>query len=157
MTLRLATAALGLAALSTSICSAQVADLTGAWYLNVEKSKWGDVQKPVSILVTVNHKEPEIKYSGTMVYAGGEDTRTFAFSGAIDGKEYPMTRSFGDGKVSTTRVNPRTTASVFRSNDGRWEENIRTTISRDGKEMRRSIHRKGPEGELEWTEVYERK
>ena len=149
-------AAVLLAAFSVGVCSAQIADLSGTWRLNVQKSRWGNLQKPFSILVTVEHKEPLLKYSGTMVYSGGEDTRTFAFSGAIDGKEYPITRSFGKGKVVIQRINNWTTESVFRSDDGQWSETTRTSLSRDGKQMRRTIRRKGPEGELNWTEVYEK-
>lgn len=156
MRLRRFRAAVLLAALSVGVCSAQVADLSGTWRLNVQKSRWGKVQKPFSVLVTVEHKEPLLKYSGTMVYSGGEDTRTFAFNGAIDGKEYPITRPIGKGKVVIQRINNWTTESIFRSDDGQWSETVRTSLSRDGKEMRRTIRRKGPEGELSWTEVYEK-
>jgi hypothetical protein len=109
------------------------------------------------ITVTIDHKEPSFTYSGRLVYAEGEDTREFRFHGAIDGREYPVTRSFGAGKIVMTRVDHRTLSSVLRSDDGSWTENIRTTISRDGNVMRRSIRREGPSGEMEWTEVYERR
>jgi len=149
-------AAIFLAACFVGVCSAQVADLSGTWRLNIQKSRWGNVQRPFSILVTVEHKEPVLKYSGTMVYSGGEDTRTFAFSGAIDGREYPITRSFGKGKIVIQRINNWTIEAKFRSDDGQRSEVVRTSLSRDGKVMRRSIRRNGPEGELSWTEVYER-
>ena len=142
---------------SAATCVAQVVDLTGIWVLNVDKSKWGEVRKPVSITVTIDHREPALTYSGSMVYAEGEETREFRFSGAIDGREHPARRSFGEGKLVIKRVDGRTLASVFKSDDGGWTENVGTTISRDGTVMRRSIRREGPSGEMQWTEVYERR
>ncbi len=147
----------GCIAFCLSTCLAQVADLSGTWDLNLDKSSWGQVQKPLAITVTIEHREPAIRYTGTIVYAAGEDTRTFSFQGAIDGKEYPITRSFGSGKIRIRRVNARTTESVFRSDDGQWEEVTRTSISVDGKTLRREIRRKGPPGELRWTEVYDKR
>lgn len=147
----------GCTALSLGASLAQVANLSGTWDLNVGKSNWGKLQKPLAITVTIEHREPALKYTGTIVYSAGEDTRTFGFEGAIDGKEYPITRSFGSGKIRIRRLDPRTTESVFRSDDGLWEEYARTSISADGKTLRREIRRKGPEGEMRWTEVYDKR
>lgn len=147
----------GCTALSVGSCLAQVANLTGTWDLNVGKSRWGRVQRPLAITVIIEHHEPALKYTGTIVYSAGEDTRTFGFEGAIDGKDYPITRSFGSGKIRIRRLDSRTTESVFRSDDGLWEEYARTSISADGKSLRREIRRKGPPGEMRWTEVYDKR
>ena len=150
-------AIVALTAVVLCMSAAQVADLSGAWHLNVEKSKWGKHPKPHSVVVNVEHHEPALKYSGTAVAANGEDTREFSFEGAIDGKEYPITGAFGDGKIAIRRVSPTTTASVFKSNDGNVVETATTTISADGRTLRREIKVKGPEGEVSWTEIYERR
>lgn len=147
---------LGFAILLAGPCSAEVVNLTGVWKLNVERSKWGQVPKPVSIIVTIDHKEPAISYTGTMVYVDGEETREFDFDGAIDGKEYPLTRNFGEGKIVVQRVNDATITSEFKTDDGKWQESVRTTVTRDGKVMRRMIERKGPSDNLAWMELYEK-
>ncbi|MCW5981316.1 MAG: hypothetical protein KIT09_24745 [Bryobacteraceae bacterium] len=148
--------AFGLGLLFAGGCAAEVVDLSGVWRLNLEKSRWGKVPKPVSIVVTIEHREPAIHYSGKMIYVGGEETRDFEFAGTIDGKEYPAARTFGDGKVVVKRENDTAISSEFRSNDGRWEEKTRTTVTRDRKVMRRMIERKGPDEELAWMEYYEK-
>lgn len=135
----------------------QVVDLSGAWHLNVEKSKWGKHPKPHSVVINVVHQEPALKYSGIAVAGNGEDTREFSFEGAIDGKEYPITGVFGDGKIVIRRVSPTTTSSAFKSNDGNVVETATTSISADGRTLRREIKVRGPEGEMSWTEIYERR
>ena len=90
-------------ALSTGICAAQTPNLTGTWKLNIEKSRWGKRPKPVSVLLDIEHKEPMVKYAGRVVDAR-EETREFNFSGTIDGKEYPATTPYGEGKVRPHRV-----------------------------------------------------
>lgn len=156
MAFRSGGALLALAVMSAGALTAQVADLSGTWVLNPEKSRWGGGAKPVNIMVTIEHREPFLSYSGTLVYAEGEDTRSFKFSGNI-GAEHPARRSFGEGKLLIKRVDSRTLASEFKSNDGMWTETIRTTVSRDGRVMRRNIRREGPTGRLQWTEVYEKR
>jgi len=136
---------------------AQVANLTGTWVLNVEKSGWGKLRPPLMITVTIDHQEPNLAYSGRLVSAEGEEAREFEFRGAIDGREYPLVRSFAEGKVVLRRVDARTLSSEFKSHDGLWTEFTRTSVSGDGRLMRRSVRREGPSGRLEWMEVYERR
>lgn len=131
-------------------------DLTGDWHLNVEKSRWGSVSKPVSVVVHIEHREPALSYHGEIVYAN-EDTRQFGFAGAIDGKQYPLTRSYGEGKVTLKRLDVRTIESVFRSDSGGYTETARTSVSQDGKVLTRHLRLQGPDGVKTWTEVYERR
>jgi hypothetical protein len=127
--------------------------LSGTWHLNVEKSVWGKKPKPHSVVVTISHDEPVLKYSGVVTTDTDNGARPFEFVGAIDGKEYP----YRDGKIMVRRLDDHTTASVYTSRDGTETESARTTISRDGKTLTRVIEGKGPEGKLRWTEVYERR
>ena len=142
--------------LPAGTCAAEIVNLSGDWTLNVEKSKWGKVPKPVSVVVTVEHKEPAISYTGKIVQMDGEESRDFTFKGAIDGKAYPVERTLGPGKVILKRVDDTTITSEFKSNDGKFEENVRTTVTRDGKLMRRMMERKGTSGDQAWMEVYEK-
>jgi hypothetical protein len=61
--------------------------------------------------------------------ADGADTRQFEFNGAIDGKSYPVCGPDGAGSTALSA----------------W------THTRS-----RRIHRKAPEGEFTWTEVYDK-
>jgi hypothetical protein len=135
--------------------AAQIPDLTGTWKLNVAKSSWGKKQKPSSVLVVVEHNEPALKYHGTVVDAHG-DGRHFDFSGAIDGREHPVSGQYGEGKTTIRRVDSNTTTSRFQSNDGLIVETARTILSRDGKVLTRQLRLKDPNGEISWTEIYEK-
>jgi len=139
-----------------ALLAAQPANLSGNWHLNVARSKWDNVNKPVSVLLVIEHQEPKLSYHGTVLYAN-EDQREFGFSGAIDGKPYPMTRSFGQGETVLVRVNDRTIDSTFRTHDGNYIETARTTVSRDGRTLERQLKLVSPEGTKKWTEIYERR
>lgn len=147
---------LSAALLLGALCAAQPANLSGNWQLNVNRSKWGTVNKPVSVVLTIEHQEPKLSYHGSVLYAN-EDQRDFGFSGAIDGKPYAMSRSFGNGEIVLLRVNDRTIESTFRSADGNYVESARTTVSRDGRTLERRLRLISPEGTKKWTEIYERR
>jgi hypothetical protein len=138
------------------VCAGQTANFTGSWYLNVEKSHWGSKPKPLSVALVIEHKDPVLQYHGTVTHVN-EDTRDFAFSGAIDGKEYPMVSSLGPGIAILHRVDANTFESAFRNGDGTRLETARTSLSRDGKSLTRQIRQQTPEGTRTWTEIYERR
>jgi hypothetical protein len=139
---------------------AQVANLSGTWQLNVQRSNWGKHPKPTSGTVVIEHQEPKFKYSGAVNVQTGTETSpgksTFSYDGAIDGKEYPVTGTAGAGKMTIRRVNPTTIESELRSSDGALLETAKTTISADGKRLTRDIKGAGPGGEVSWTETYDR-
>jgi hypothetical protein len=131
-------------------------NLGGTWNLNVERSSWTQgVAKPVRVTLWIEHREPAIRYSGSVVYTNGE-TRDFAFEGAIDGKAYAMSRSYGDGTITLKRYDGRTVDSVFRTKDGLHEERVRIRVSTDGKALTRDIRYAGPDGARHWVEVYDK-
>ncbi|MFN0166224.1 MAG: hypothetical protein ACKV22_07315 [Bryobacteraceae bacterium] len=135
---------------------AQVADFTGNWHLNVQRSTWGKMNRPSSVVLRIDHREPALHYNGAVRYTN-EDTRDFAFDGAINGKPYPMMRSYGEGSIVIRRVSPTAFESVFRTPGDSYVETTRTEISKDGKTLTRALHLLSPEGIRRWTEVYERK
>jgi hypothetical protein len=130
-----------------------VVNLTGTWTLDIERSEWGDIRKPVRVVVNVAHEEPALRYLGEVLYADGE-TREFSFVGALDGKPYPGVRSYGEGQIQIRRLNARTIESIFTSNDRRFIETANTAISQDGKTLIRKIRVRNAEGESRWTEIY---
>jgi hypothetical protein len=137
-------------------CAAQPSSFSGYWVLNPNHSSWGQVRKPLMMFVEIDHKEPAIKYHGSITYAD-ELSREFSFHGAIDGAEYPVDRSYGAGKISYTRLDARTIRSTYRSNDGQYKETAVTSVSRDGRRMTRKINLTIPGGTRAWTEAYDKR
>lgn len=138
---------------------AQTPDMSGTWRLNVEKSAWGKRSKPSGATVTIEHREPSFKYSGDIATGLGSesaDRRTFVLEGVIDGKEHPVSGSAGEGNVVMRRVSDRAIVSERRGPDGKLLETAKTTISHDGKQLIREIKALGPNGEVSWTEIYDR-
>ena len=133
----------------------QAQDMSGTWKLNAEKSDWRGVQRPLSVVVTVEHREPILKYSGRVQYPNSPP-RGFSFDGALDGKPHPALRSYGPGSSQMTRRGRGVVESDFRSNDGKFREAAQTILSADGKQMTRRLHLDGPSGQEDWTEVYEK-
>lgn len=146
---------LALLAVAVARSDSRPPNLNGTWHLDVAKSRWGTVRKPISVIVKVDHREPQLNYQGTIFWANDDD-RPFSFSGAIDGKEYPLRGSSGEGKIVLRRVDSYTVLSTFKSDDGNVVENVNTTLSRDGKTMSRRIRVRDPQGERAWTEIYVR-
>jgi hypothetical protein len=147
---------LALGALASVLCAAEAPNLSGTWQLDVDKSSWGKKSAPVAVTVQVQHQEPAIEFSGKVENTKGDES-TFQFAGQIDGAERPVTTSYGPGKMVLKRVNPYTISSVYRSDNGRFEENATTTVTNDGRTMTRRMRLKSPDGDAAWTEVYERK
>lgn len=138
-----------------SVSAGGVANLTGAWRLNVEKSHWGTRPKPASVILQIQHNEPALAYTGEVIYSG-EDIRPFSFTGAVDGHGYSMDRSFGTGIAILQRTSPTAFETVFRTNDGSGIETTLTTISLDGRTLTRRIRLRIAGVTSTSTEVYER-
>ena len=78
-------------------------------------------------------------------------------TGAIDGKEYPITGAPNNvAKVSAKRINDTTTESVGKPSDGKVIENVTVTVSPDGKTLTRIAKIQGPDGEFTMKGVYEK-
>jgi hypothetical protein len=145
--------------LAGAVLGADVADMSGNWRLNPERSKWNGKPAPKSVRIYIDHKEPALKYEGKVssnTLAGEAQESTFRFDGAIDGKEYTVQNDNGTQRITIQRVNKYTTRSTFHSPDGKTEEVTTTTMSPDGKTMTRRVGAKGPDGSKNWVEVYER-
>ncbi len=135
---------------------AQVADMSGTWILNKERSSWGASVRPFGVIMRIEHREPSLKYEGTITYAD-EETRAFAYDGAIDGLPRAAERAAGSGTMTHLRVGPREYRTEFRTTGGQYVQIVDTVISRDGKTLTRKLRIQTPEGVRRWTEVYDRK
>jgi hypothetical protein len=144
------------ALVAASLCVAQPADISGTWILNQARSRWGSSTRPFKVLLYIEHREPALKYQGTITYAD-DDTRDFAFDGSIDGKPVPMERPAGNGVMFHERVAPREIKTVFKTNDGNHVQTVTTVISRDGKTLTRRLQIETPTGVRRWAEVYDRR
>jgi len=139
-----------------SVCAAQSPSYSGVWKLNVEKSRWGQGTKPGNVVVVIDDRDGGMNYHGAVTYSS-EDTRTFEFTGTFDGKQYRVSRSFGDGYIMLRRVDANTFDSVFHSDNGLYTETARTTLSRDGRTLTRKVTVRTPEGTQSCYEVYDRR
>lgn len=83
--------------------AADAANLTGTWSLDVGQSKWRDKPAPKSVELIVDHKEPSIKWSGSVVDAQ-ESATQFSFEGAIDGKERELKEGSVTKKIAIKRL-----------------------------------------------------
>jgi hypothetical protein len=141
---------------TVAFAASQPANMSGKWKLDLDKSKWGKRDKPTSADIQIEQQDTSFRYKGSVLNADGSDARSFEFDGAIDGKSYPVTGPQGGGSITIKRVNDNTIQSHYTSKDGRSFEDATTSISKDGKQLTRRVHRKGPEGDFSWIEVYER-
>ena len=130
-------------------------NFSGTWKLNLGKSSWRGLRKPISVIVTIEHKQASFSYSGSLVDADGE-LRNFEFSGFVDGKEYPATREYGEGKVALKWAGSNSLMATFKTSDGRWVETTTRSLSRNGKTLTQQLRLKAPDREITWTEMYEK-
>jgi hypothetical protein len=151
----LAKVALAFLCVAVTVNAGDPTNLTGAWRINLDRSALGSRPKPVSIVLDIQHNEPALTYSGIVIYSG-EDARSFGFTGAVDGKRYEMSRSFGTGSVVLRRIDAATFESTFSTHDGRWIETTRTSVTPDGKRLTRSIRLQSGGIISTSTEVYDR-
>lgn len=141
--------------LGVSPAFAEVQNISGIWKLSIEKSSYDNRPKPKSALLSIEHREPALKYSVTGFDTEGKPFRS-AFAGAIDGKEYLATGNRNAGKERYRRIHASLVESVWTSSDGNTVETYTVAISKDGKQMTRKGTLKGPEGEFQTLEVYDR-
>ena len=149
-------AILAMLLLSLGACRAKGPDLSGTWKLNVQKSHWGKVRKPVSVMLEIRHEDPVLKYQGRVVDAESEG-REFGFDGLINGQEQALHGAYADGTIAFTHRPDNVLTSSFKSADGQVTENAETSISADSRVLTRRVRFARGESKLSWTEVYERR
>ena len=91
-----------LAALSAGLTiagSTQKPDLTGTWILNLEKSRLQIGDKIESGTFTIEHQEPQFRFSRVFLAGGREDSTSYALT--TDGKEKIEN---GPGRTTSSRL-----------------------------------------------------
>ena len=148
--------ALCLALVSGTALSADVANMSGIWKLNVKKSKYDKEAAPLNVILKIEHNEPAFKYRGTVHRSLESTPDTFEFQGAIDEKIYPVKENHKSGRtIKFARKWPASIESW--SSDDTMEEYAITTLSKDGKTLTRKMHVKQKDGKTrDWTEVYDK-
>ena len=138
--------------------AADVADLSGNWWLNPKRSRWSDKGRPPNnVALIIEHHEPELKYHGTINRLELEPIK-FEFNGRIDGKEYTATEDGVPRKMTFKRRSDRVIESVSELPGGKGKETSVITISADGKTLERRMKIKDSAGgEREWVEIYEKR
>lgn len=137
--------------------AADVANMSGAWKLNVERSKFEKNAAPTHVLLTIEHKEPSLKYSGSVTGSQEGHPDTFQFAGAIDEKIYPVKESTDTGRTIKFKRKSDNEVESWSSDRNGMEEYAVTRISGDGKTMVRTMTVKHKDGtKRTWTEVYEK-
>lgn len=132
-------------------------NLVGTWKLNPDKSIWGAIPAPKEDTLLVTQDDAAgLKWMASGVSAEGE-AFNFSFSGAADGKDYPLDSSNKEVVAGYTRSYTRTGESLkaVDKKHGRVIQRSTTTISKDGRTMTIRFTRDSPP--LTWTEVLERK
>jgi hypothetical protein len=141
---------------TATITLAEVANMSGTWVLNPARSRFGKNPSPGNVSLTIEHKEPALKYSGTVNHPNEGHIIDFRFDGAIDGKPYTIREDRGDRTTTFRRVSDRVVESRSKWSDGDLKSTI--TISSDGRTLERRMEFSDREGKKrDWVEIYEKK
>jgi hypothetical protein len=145
-----------LALLMAAFAAAEVANMSGTWILNEKRSNFGNNPRPGNVTLQIEHKDPALRYSGTVNHPNEGHMLDFKFDGAIDGKAYTSKEDRGDRQITFKRRNDRTVESNSKWADGELHSVL--TMSGDGRTLERRMSFRDREGrKREWTEVYEKK
>jgi len=139
-----------------SSLAAAVANMGGTWMLDQKRSRFADDMRPGQVTLTIEHDDPQLKYSGTTNNPTEGAINDFSYDGAVDGKEHVVKQDKGDRRVTFKRINGRTVESLSKGPEG--EVRSRITMSREGHSMERRMTVKAPDGKTRrWVEVYTKK
>jgi len=131
-------------------------NFSGVWNLNVDASEYGPLPKPQKIVMTIEQAEPGIQMTLDITGAQGPVTAKFKYS--TDGKEVSNVNGPSDLKSAAkwdgdTLVIEST--GKFRGNDMKLVD--KWTLSSDGKTLKLARHIVVQQGELDQTQVWDKK
>ncbi len=125
----------------------------GTWKLDVQKSDFGKMPPPRSLRLRITEDTPTaLKWEASGTGPDGKPMHE-SFSGAADGKPYPITGAEGT-TVAYTRGANDVQATMTMKGGGTLNETI--TLSDDNKTMTVKGEGNGPNGPMTLTEVWER-
>ena len=135
MKLRYRTPALAMLAVAASLCAASLwaaeDPFIGTWKLNLAKSKYNPGPPPQS---QTYQYEPSgangVKFTASGVDARGNPIH-IEYTGAFDGKEFPVSGNRNSNKVWLKRIDPYTVEGENRQG-GKVIRSFRRVVSKDG-------------------------
>lgn len=140
----------------SGLALADIANMSGTWALDVDRSRFGDNPHPSNVTLTIQHNDPKLKYEGVVNHPNEGHIIDFRFDGAIDGREYTIKEDRGERRVTFRRVNDNVVESTSTWSDG--ELKSRLTVSGDGRTIERRMEFRDRTGKKrEWVEIYEKK
>ncbi len=138
---------------SKAAAKAQQGPAVGTWKLNVQKSDFGSMPAPKSARIVITSDTRQLlKYTVTEVGPDGK-VKTESFSGAMDGKPYPVKGEPGVTMAYTPRENG-IVEIAGQSPHGAFKET--GIMADDHNTLTIKGEASGPQGTATWTEVYER-
>ncbi len=131
-------------------------DFSGEWRMNAEKSNFGPLPAPASIVRQIEHAGPRLRVVTTQAGPKGEVRSEFNY--AVDGKEHVNRSPSGevrsvlrwDGDVLEVTSNRQAGGATIRTLD-RW------TLSSDGRTLTTRMLLSAPQGEAEITVVFDKR
>jgi hypothetical protein len=130
-------------------------NFTGDWTLNVDKSNFGPMPAPTTMTQKINHEDPNLKLSVAQTGAQGDLSYDVAYT--TDGKETTnnirdmeaksTAKWEGDALIVETKLNAGGTDILIK---GKW------TLSEDGKTLTNTSHLVSPQGEIDFTSVFDK-
>ena len=140
--------------LLTAVASAQKKpDFTGHWVLNVDKSNFGKLTKPLRMSLDSKYEGGVYKSQVTKTDSQGHATTESQWY--EDGKERAVNVG-GPGKEKT-HWDGNTLVNEQRSDDGAYLQTTKLTLSSDGKTCTQKTSSKDPNGSTNATLIWERK
>lgn len=136
-----------------AVWSADKPDLSGQWDLNLSKSSFGKMPKPVGVSLTVTREGEgyhSIQKTSTM------DHGMTASEGDwyMDGQQHTIP---GGNMTTMSKWDGSTLISERKSTDGKYQETLKLTVSSDGKTAIERLTVRTPDGTNNSTLVWDRK
>lgn len=153
----------GLALVLATVASAQAPgpNFSGTWVVDLTKSDFGPMPPPESVVLVVEHKEPNLKVTVTQRSAGSEVTNVRLVT--TDGKDNSNKMRTPDGEtqdvISTTKWTGSALATAYKVNAQGMTVDITDSweLSDGGKVLTASRSVKTPQGNFQAKVVYNRK
>jgi hypothetical protein len=125
----------------------------GVWRLNTEKSDFNGWPKPKSLRLVITENTPAaLKWRVSGIGAEGKAVHE-SFSGAIDGKSYPLAGNPQGQSVAYTSSGNEVLGTVT---GGGATIKLTITMSEDKNTMTVKGEGTGPNGPINYTEIWER-
>ena len=131
-------------------------NLSGVWRLNIAKSDFGVIPGPESRTDTIVHSEPALKLS--VEENGPQGERNYVLNLMNDGNEAPVEANGLALKITNTWEGSAL-VSMIKLKIQEQDINIKqiTTLSADGKTLTNKNHIVSAMGEMDQTEIYDKR